>query len=343
MGWPVTGVEAPYTNAQEDCEPPSELAILKALFAVGTEGYWWVESKFAKGGENQDKRYATWGANVAPTLEDIRLFGASIALLQDHLDLVSWAAGLVQSWSAEIAGLKLAKLIEWLLTPDAGGRLPFGVTYVSSAYGKLLESQTLVPANATGWAFTCAIPTINDQIGVIIPVRREDQPWMKSWLPAFGEGGAKGLCAVIQVATMILHEFVHIIGDLWDPGEGDRTGSEASYDGDESNLYGTTHEQDDNKFFIGPDGKPLLREGQLVEDSSYVRYPCWDECRMVASLFEWGMAQRYPCLASEEKPPGSDWTPGGTGPGNLPKIEPKNGCEDLGDPLHVALSFHPGR
>ena len=65
----------------------------------------------------------------------------------------------------------------------------------------------------------------------------------------------------------------------------------------DSERIGSIHENDDDEFLFGAKGGiEYDLDGVRVKDPSFVRYPCWDECRMVTSLFTWGMSQRRPCL-----------------------------------------------
>lgn len=312
-GWPETGVLAPAVKERTDCEPPSDSQIAAAIGAVGPKGYDW--DKTINGAS------ATNGLNVAPTYGDVVLFGSIVAFLQENRDLVGWAGGLVQSWSPEMEGLDLSGALVTLLTPDASGDLPFGVTYVESA----LDREGLPEGKATGWAFTFAKPTKCGQVGVIIPVRREDQDWMKYWLPAMGEGGGKALCAVATASTMVLHELVHVVADNWSHFDFKRTSSPTSWDGDPANMLGSNHEQDDEPFLFDEEGVRTTEP-----DPTYVRYPCWDECRMVSSLWQWALSQRYPCLIQGEEV---------TTPSE--PLYVSVGCEDLGNVQRVALSYHP--
>lgn len=305
-GWPETGILAPAVKERTDCEPPSDSQIAAAIGAVGPKGYDWDLSVRIG---STDTVSRTGGHNVIPTFGDVRLFGSIIALLQENLDLALWAVGLVQNWSPEMEGLDLVRLLRWMLTPDYAGDLPFGVTYVDSAY-----TDGLPTANATGWAFTCARPTVDGDVGVILPVRREDQDWMEHWLPMMEEGGGKALCATAAASSVVLHEFIHILGDHWNHLEGKYTTNPSSWEEGGADLLGSDHEEDDDP-----------------SDPKYIRYPCWDECRMVASLWTWALSQRYPYLVLGEEIA----TPSGT------PLRRRVGCEGMGNVQRVALSYHP--
>jgi hypothetical protein len=80
------------------------------------------------------------------------------------------------------------------------------------------------------------------------------------------------MCALVQVASTILHEIIHILGD----GFKNSVIPNASKS-DPDNVPGALHECDD-------------------EDLGCTNYHCWDEARMVATIFVWGMSQRHECL-----------------------------------------------
>lgn len=207
---------------------------------------------------------------MTPTPNDHYLFLAGLTLLIENRDIVFWVACLVQKWSPDIKGLNLAGCLEEFLT------LPFNwtVTYVDKSY---------INEGATMWAFGVdnveRYPYANDnnpqeankKYGLIVPILQEDDSRQDtSWgikIDKWKQGGSQAFCAAVQVAAIILHELVHICGDTYRS-----TTTDAQ--------PGTRHEEE--------------------EDGSAYTYPCWDEARMVETMFIWFMTQRYTCLGNNE-------------------------------------------
>ena len=52
-----------------------------------------------------------------------------------------------------------------------------------------------------------------------------------------------------------------------------------------------------NSAYDNGDDNAQLASGGTAADKPWGRETCWDEARMVVSMWQWAMAQRYPCLA----------------------------------------------
>ena len=103
----------------------------------------------------------------------------------------------------------------------------------------------------------------------------------------------------VQNASNILHEMIHICGDGYKGGRKDHH-PDIQYVEDELGALHDSYEP------------PL-------SDSENYKYTCWDEARMIATIFVWGMSQRYPCLGNNVAAPNSC-------------------CQNMSDPRYVAYS-----
>ena len=110
-----------------------------------------------------------------------------------------------------------------------------------------------------------------ENYGIIVTI---DNIGWRAMIHNWKIGGTSALCAAIKTASLFLHELIHALGDFY------KNNTTSNYDrlltsmGFEEST-GTVHE--DNQ-----DPSPSVA--------------CWDEARMIASIFRWAMAKRYPCL-----------------------------------------------
>lgn len=116
--------------------------------------------------------------------------------------------------------------------------------------------------SATMWAFTRLEPASDGSVGLIIPIG--STTWTDQ-VAAYVGGGDDGTCAAIQVAGTILHELIHVCAD------------------------GVV-----NPHYVNP--FPWTGEAGALHEDRTVKSPCWDESRMVATIFFWAMARRYGCV-----------------------------------------------
>lgn len=272
--WPATDCCPPPLNATSMCELPSDLELFW-LSAV-------IPVHILSPGDGEDPNKVT---PVTPTTDDQLLLAAGLAVILENSDIVYWASCLLQSWSRDIKGLDLTRRLASYLSLVT----PWNVTYVATT-----------DINATMWAFTPRSrnplsggnQNVNGGIdGLIVPIRATsnvDTFWtllIEKWK----YGGNEAFCAAVEVAATMLHEFIHICGDDYD--------SEIADAHDAFDQYaqtGTLHE--------------------VKEDSTSYEYPCWDEARMVETIFVWAMSQRYTCLTSNSC------------------------CSNMADPIYVAYS-----
>jgi hypothetical protein len=210
-----------------------------------------------------DDRALPFDAGDGPSRSDRELFYASLALLLDNWDLARWAVCHVNAWSPEMRGLKMVDELEALLQRDAVGVSSLSVTFVSASGGN--------NEYATMWAFTKSIPTADKTLGFIVPVNDPGESWVDH-LENYQDNTPDNfrLCVLVEIAHNILHEMIHIIGDEYSDGDLPRH-PEIGYP---ATSRGATHID-------------------ITKDVS----SCWDECRMIATMFAWAMSQRYPCLA----------------------------------------------
>ena len=209
--------------------------------------------------------------HATPSRADEQLLGAALVILFANFDLAVWAACLVKAWSPEMFGVNLVPSLERLMTLDGSGLLPFGVTWVTSL------------GLASMAAFTRSIPEEErERLGLVVPI--EPDWWTEKSARFAGTDSEDAFCAALQVAGTVLHELIHIIGD-------DR-GAVSAGPPVIGILFGTVTNE----------------RGANHEDKSLAN-PCWDEPRMVATIFRWAVSQRYPCLASSANCSeyGEDW------------------------------------
>lgn len=254
--WPSTCCCPPLLNAVEVCEPPS----LKDQLARFKEMTVYYPSLGEDFGANQV---------LTPTLDTLLFTCAALDILRKNMDIALWAACLVQSWSPEMAGLDLARRLMSLATPDGNGKLPFTITFVD-------YSTDPKSPGATAWARESSIKA-DHRPGVYLPVSgiyldssggTHTSLWANQILD-WNKGGGAAFCVAIELAADILHELIHLSGD-------DYLGGVVPSWPDSSNVPGTRHEDNSEEAVVVP--------------------PCWDEARMVASVFMYGMSQRVTCL-----------------------------------------------
>ena len=290
LDWPETDCCPPLLNRSSRCDPPSRAEWFQTLVKVPVHEY--AEDVWAQQG-TKDPIYA-----ASPSGFDQQLFGASLHVLMENMDIALWATCLVQAWSPEMVGLDLEGCLQKLLTVDQSGKLPFSVTYVTQKGN-----------GATMWAYTEGdlkkYPTLNGGgVGLIIH-SASHTPW-PTQVEEWRGGGSEAFCVAVQNASNILHEMIHICGDGYEGGRKDHhpDGSDifAKYDKVIDN-YGTLHDAYE----------------ALGQDPVNYIHTCWDEARMIATIFVWGMSQRYPCLGNNVAAPNSC-------------------CQNMSDPRYVAYS-----
>lgn len=244
LAWPETGCCPPPINATTDCEPPTVLEWLTMFLRVPVDG-----------NSHADELIENDAASPAsPSSSDYELFSAGFAVLIKNLDIVRWVTCLTQEWSPELASLDIVNRLDALLTAGSDGTFPLTVTYVGAA---LNDDGT--PNGATMWAFTDYRPANDGTVGLIVPVGHS--VW-RDQVSIWDAGGADAFCAAVQVAGSILHELIHICGDVASVGD--------------------------------CQAEPLLNQPGALHDCN--PQGCWDESRMIGTMFLWAMAQRYSCL-----------------------------------------------
>jgi len=265
-GWPKTPCSPPAVRRDPSCPLPTERAITAALHRFPNHG-----NKYAR---DKSKFFDSDGKIVtraqAPTWQDLRLFGSAAAFLLDNADLALWATCLVGNWSSEMRNLSLKEDVRDALN----GTFPIHVTFVDKPKGN---------PNATAWAFTKREDedTSSDSTqGWIIPIGV--QSWLDRLEPFLAGTEASGVmaeysrvrdiafCEVAQFAGVLLHELIHIMADHW-------THEDANYTSAYPSIY------------AGLDEVGARHEDAIPE-------PCWDEARMVVTIWQYALSQRYPCI-----------------------------------------------
>jgi hypothetical protein len=255
--WPATDCAPRPCIERDSCELPSQSDIARMSILVP---HLWnrYEAELELSG-----RALPFDAGDGPSREDRELFYASMALLIENWDLARWAVCHVNAWSPEMRGLKMVDELEALLQRDAVGISSLSVTFVSASGGQ--------NEGATMWAFTKDIRTAEMTLGFIVAVNDPGKSWA-GHLNRYQSDKPENvrLCTLVEVAHNILHEMIHIIGDEYSGGDLPRR-PEVGY----------------------PDTSRGAIHIDITEDVS----SCWDECRMIATMFAWAMGERYPCLS----------------------------------------------
>jgi hypothetical protein len=88
-------------------------------------------------------------------------------------------------------------------------------------------------------------------------------------------GGVDARCAATALSSEILHEFVHIFGDNYVSGITDKHPELSNSEGEEDFDYSGAKHDD------------------IVSNNGFT---CWDEARMIGTMYIWAMSQRYPCI-----------------------------------------------
>ena len=281
-GWPETDCCPPALDppvASYFCPPPTHGESVSASLYVtewGATGF----STFVELFEDRSTHL------VQPTEGDRLFFGAALAVLLENGDIADWVMCLTDSCSPELPARAQA-LLSALLKPNSDGQFPWYVVYVD-----LPDQSGLATTadGATAWAYTMDKPMPDPLVlglGLILPI--EHRFWIANRESYLNDGGKLAFCAAVTYAAIILHELVHIVGDVTCPSGAGRdeclddpglylSGYDSPWEG-WLNQGGAIHEQDE-------EDKP-----------NYVPNPCWDEGRMVMTMFKWAMLQRYPCLA----------------------------------------------
>lgn len=298
LDWPETDCCPPLLNRSSRCDPPDSHEWFPTLAKVPVHPYSeeaGANNPATTGGGNGPGAFTFYDDGepilaAIPSWYDHQLFGASLHVLMENMDIALWATCLVQAWSPEMVGLDLEDCLRKLLTTDQTGSLPFSVTYVTQRGN-----------GATMWAYTerdiKRDPTVNGGgVGLIIHIASHT-PW-PSQVEEWRGGGPEAFCVAVQNASNILHEMIHICGDGYTKGNRDHHPPD-----DKTDVPGTLHD-----YYVDPQG-----------DAHNYRYTCWDEARMIATIFVWGMSQRYPCLGNNVAAPNSC-------------------CQNMSDPRYVAYS-----
>ena len=264
--WPDTCCCPPPLNATPDCSPPSLV-----------ECAWMVNAIPCREWDVTDGDPAILPKR--PTIHDQQLFGAGVAILIKNLDVILWLLCMVQNWSPEFSGVKkiaASRLILQLLTDQAHGQLPWTVTYVNRS----------ADGDADMWAFMYVRRSSDQTVGLVIPL--ESSMWIKR-VNQWSLGGLEAFCAAVSVASEMLHELVHIVGDGFDSGT--RGAEDLIYPTD--GIHGADPIHNINE--VG-----AYHESYKDPVTGYKKSYglCWDEARMVGTMFLWAMSQRYTCLQS---------------------------------------------
>ena len=267
MDWPEIGCCPPSLRQTTDCSPPSILEYMAMLLAV---------PRYDKMPPSRSDfmRYAP------PTAHDQQLFGAALAVLKQNMDIALWATCLVESWSPELVGLDLAGFVRYMLTQRENGRFPFSITYV--LWGDDGATMTAIKPEFK----TAEEIELVGEYGIVLMIAPTAEPAavpsdsvhkrrMNQWL----QGGTDALCASVALASEILHEIIHIGADDYDSHIKDNHaeifGSPFTVDDDDIDFIGAKHDK--------------INSGNNT---------CWDEARMIATIFVYGMSQRYTCLSN---------------------------------------------
>ena len=265
-GWPETDCcppeigETPFMGPRECTRPTFDEARQHAKVL------WHYSNKYA----TDDCKFGdTTTRPRSPTTDDLIFFWAAVSLLVENSDLAEYALCLVDSWSPETRSINYENKVHgrldmylYFMTLDSSGKSRLHVTFVDYPDDYHSESGN----EATAWAFTIQKPACDGSLGIILPIS------ISHWVDArntFHDGTeAEAICVATNYASIILHEIVHILGDHFEQ-SGYGSGRWTTWE----NRHGTKH-----------------------EESETVPYPCWDECRMIATMFQAFMAQRFPCM-----------------------------------------------
>ena len=208
----------------------------------------------------------------APDAYDRQLFGAAMSVLMKNIDIVRWVTCLAASWSPEMRGLNLVQELNNLLTIQ-NGQFPFSITYIGFAQnGATMAAITLLDLDED--------PGVNEDMPGLIIMIDEQNPQGNDTIHAirkenWKKGGAEAFCASVAFASEILHEMIHILADGYTGGDRDH---HMNFLG-EHDLFGALH-----------------------DDVNLGNHHCWDEARMIGTMFVWAMAQRYSCLGDISNP-----------------------------------------
>lgn len=260
--WPETECCKISMNETDDCTPPSTLSAIDMILSIPNAGDRYINDL----NQSLDDDDVPIEAQ-RPTWTDGMLLGAALSLLTDHLDIALWATCLVKSWSPEMRGLDLVSEVQTLLQRGSNNQFPLTVTWV--------KRPTSGNVNATIWAFTKLIPNSDGGVGLIVPL--ESAFWhlqAREW----EAGGDTAFCAAIQVAATILHELIHIAGD-------------GHYYQNYTSPY---------TWWNAPGALHDIPPGNISQQVVQSDYPCWDEARMISTIFLWSMSRRFTCLTNSE-------------------------------------------
>jgi hypothetical protein len=283
------------------CDLPSSVLVEWAKLQVPNyDNYYAWDPRLRKNKKGEGGGYLGRSYPHDPSDEDLNLFYSAVAFLWENWDVAIWATCLVSGWAPETLSRQIPSRLQ-LLKGLSYGTYQGGmhVTFVDRARD---DRGNL--GGATAWAFTYLTggSAEDGSVGLIIPARHPD--WEKR-LREMACGGADALCTVAQLSGTLLHEMIHIVGPEFTnrPGTGVATHhlNECAVD----DVLG---------FAAGVGGFDRSIRGPASEEVCE-RWPCWDECRMITSIYRYALSQRYACLEGAKM------------------------CGNMNDPQYVAISI----
>ena len=116
-------------------------------------------------------------------------------------------------------------------------------------------------------AYTVVEPAPDGSLGVLVPI---GDPIFTSLVSTISNGSPQEVfCAAVAAATYFLHEMVHSCGDV------------------------------NRNYLANPDAHHADWPPRGIPEEEWPPPPCCDEARMVDSIFQWAMGQRFPCLDAQ--------------------------------------------
>lgn len=245
-------------------------------------------------------------------LDDAKLLvGAGLWFLLENLDLAQQAFCMASQWSPEVhAGL--TKSLRAYLSPRSFNnehtrwQLTERIPLVLTLSGVPRDGNT----NATGWAWTRRETTPGDpqwvtqpwwpgfeahqQLGVILPVSSD--AWKSAvsayinppgWLSSL-TWQQRMVRQALWAARIILHELMHVFGDSDKPWEG----TVSAYGG----YWGLKSRSEDAWNRSGSHHETSYDPDHEDDPKFGYEHPCWDECRMTGTMFQYWCEHRYSFL-----------------------------------------------
>ena len=294
-GWPETDCCDVSLQEVTDCFPPEYSDYMVWVRKTRILNF---ENEFRTRAHPPKQGSRNW---IDPSKGDLSLYFSALTLIAQNFDIVRWAACHVETWSPEIKG---SSEISPLGLQDALAELLFN-------YGRSPQLAVMFvdiadaakpQGGPTAWAIVSGDENKERNLPVTLVIPLNHVLWQELRAD-YAVGGVTALCAVARLAQILLHEMVHVVGDNYDEdGVNKWTGygesspwSGKSYPHVEPYGYpGTLH--DDNVLNDLPDAVHRIYEHLFVNT-------CWDEPRMVASMFVWGIHHRYSCLPAPSSLP----------------------------------------